>query len=102
MWNIMFLVLCLIFAGMLWIVFKTKETIKSEENSLFAKINLMTILGIMIEIALQVLTKTIGPDKPITVIFQRIYLAGVSAWFTAFSIYTFYILNPKYKKNKKR
>lgn len=98
MWNYLYLGVCLIFSILLLCIFKAKERIKSRENYLFKILIYMSIIGISCEISLQFLTLNYGSENIFNVIFSRIYLILIAAWFTVFSKYIFYIFKPDNKE----
>ena len=102
MWNILYLFQALLYIGLLYVVFKSKKRIESEENRIFNILTIVQLLMIMIEIILQFSVRSFRGQELLTLVFARLYLVAIHVWFCIFSIYSFYITRTKKIENEKK
>ena len=96
MWNVLFLYQGLLYVGLLFIIFKSKKRIDSEENRFFNIMTIENIITFIIEILLQLSIRYFGGQDTLSFILGRLYLVGLYLWFCLFSFYTYYITRSKY------
>ena len=95
MWNILFLCQGFIFTILLFIIFKSKRRIVSEENRLFNIMTIENLITYIIEILLQLAIRHYGGENIISFALGRFYLVGIHVWFCLFSLYVYYISRAK-------
>ena len=91
MWNIIFLVSGLLFLLLAIYIYFSKQTIKSKENSIFRAILFANVFEYIVEIPLQIFTRTLSVDDILVDIFSKVYLVSIFVIFSIFTSYTFYI-----------
>lgn len=92
MWNIIFLITCLIFMIILVVTFSTKKHIKSNENKIFSKVNWLTLIVVAIELLLQIFAYVFSVEHFLVNIVARLYLISITIWVTNFSFYVFELI----------
>ena len=107
MWNLTFLITGLIFALLIYIVYKSKEVLHNTENEVFNRILILTIILFVSEISLQLCTRLRGVEDISTIILSYLYLINLYLWFSTFTLYAFVtVLNKKdelkYKEKYKK
>ena len=95
MWNILFLFQGFLFTILLFIIFKSKRRILSEENRLFNIMTIENLITYIIEILLQLAIRHYGGEHIISFALGRLYLVGIHVWFCLFSLYVYYISRAK-------
>ncbi len=100
MWNYLYLGACLLFALLVFLLVQFKQRINTVENKLFKIVIVLSIISITSELILQYLTLKYGVENFLMILFSKIYLVSIIAWFIIFSLYIFYIFRPdKDEKN---
>ena len=85
----------LFYICLLFIVFKSKKRIVSEENKLFNILAIVSIIVFITEIFLQLSIRFIGGQDFYSMVLARSFLIELYIWFCIFSIYTYYITRAK-------
>ena len=98
MWNYLYLGVCLSFALLIFLILIIKQRIDSQENRLFKIISCLSIVSIATELILQYLTLNFGLENIFMILFSKLYLVSIIAWFNIFSKYIFYIFRPDKKE----
>jgi signal transduction histidine kinase/DNA-binding response OmpR family regulator len=80
-----------IFIVLLIAIFFSKEVVSSKENNIFKLMLVISLLGYLIEIPLQILVRTLDVNNVFVDVFCRFYLISISSWYSLFTIYVFVI-----------
>ena len=99
MWNIIYLITGAIFIVLLIAIFFSKEVIDSKENTLFKYILVISLIGYLIEIPLQIIVRTIDINHILVDILCKFYLVSIASWYSLFTMYVFVIGFNKESKN---
>ena len=100
MWNIIYLCTGLALILLLVIIYKSKPKVKSKEIFIFEKLITINLIGYVIEIILQLLTRKYGVNFFLTLLFSKMYLIYLFTWIAVFSQYVFIIfIRDKNKSN---
>ena len=91
MWNIIYLVTGTIFIVLLIVIFFSKDVIDSKENNLFKLILIISLIGYVIEIPLQIIVRNVGVDHIFVDILCKFYLISIASWYSLFTMYVFVI-----------
>ena len=91
MWNIIYLITGAIFIVLLIAIFFSKKVIPSKENHIFKLMLIITLIGYLVEIPLQIFVRTLAIDNILIDVFCRLYLVSISSWYSLFTIYVFVI-----------
>ena len=98
MWNMIFLVTGAMFIALLFIIFFSKDAIRSKEIGLFKSLIIINCFEYITEISLQLFVRSVGINHIVVDIYAKLYLLTLLTWYCFFTIYTFVIcLNRKDK-----
>ena len=105
MWNMIYLITGTIFIVLLIVIFFSKEVISSRENRTFKYMLIISLIGYLIEIPLQIIVRTIDINHILVDILCRLYLISITTWYSLFTMYVFIICfnkdSQKYEKQMK-
>lgn len=100
MWNIIYLCTGFALIFLLVIIYKSKPKVKSKEIVIFERLIIINLIGYVVEIILQLLTRKYGVSFFLTLFFSKMYLIYLFVWISVFSQYVFTIfIRDKNKSN---
>lgn len=97
--SLIFLISALFFVTLLIIVFMSRQRLQKIENKIFVFLTISNLIGLLIEILLQIVTLKFGIEqyKLLIEVLSKIYLSYLLIWFSVLTMYSVLI---SYKKQE--